>query len=102
MKTHELKCWPNHFEAIARGEKTAELRKDDRGFSVGDQIVLAEWDPATYLLPPHAVKGYTGRKFGPLEITHILEGERWGLISGNVMLSFQGMPELTEQKRREG
>ncbi|MFN3652593.1 MAG: ASCH/PUA domain-containing protein [Armatimonadota bacterium] len=50
---HELKIWPEYFEAIRTGKKTFEVRKDDRGFQVGDLLLLREWDPET--------KTYSGR-----------------------------------------
>lgn len=43
MRVHELKTWPQFFEAVARGEKTFEARKDDRNFAVGDALILREW-----------------------------------------------------------
>ena len=45
MTVHTLKTWPEQFQAVCRGEKTFEWRKDDRGFEEGDTLVLAEWDP---------------------------------------------------------
>ena len=42
MQTHELKTWPEYFEAVKDGTKNFELRKDDRGFKAGDHLVLAE------------------------------------------------------------
>lgn len=45
MKTHALKTWPRYFGAVMSGAKTFEARKDDRGFEVGDRLVLCEWDP---------------------------------------------------------
>jgi hypothetical protein len=44
-RVHELKTWPPFFQAIVDGEKSFELRKDDRGFEVGDILVLKEFDP---------------------------------------------------------
>jgi hypothetical protein len=44
---HELKTWPRYFGAVMSGAKTFEARKDDRGFSVGDCLILREWDPNT-------------------------------------------------------
>lgn len=44
MSTHALRCWPAYFEAVASGEKTFEVRWDDRGFQAGDEVVLHEWD----------------------------------------------------------
>ena len=43
MKIHALKTWPEYFEAVAGGEKTFEIRKDDRGFKVGDVLELREY-----------------------------------------------------------
>lgn len=45
-KTHELKTWPQYFEAIANGVKTFEIRRNDRLFEVGDALRLREWEPA--------------------------------------------------------
>lgn len=54
MRVHDLKSWPEYFAAIADGTKTFEVRKDDRGFTVGDHIRLREWDPVS--------EDYTGRE----------------------------------------
>lgn len=48
MREHLLKCWPNAFEAISAGSKRFEWRRDDRGFEVGDVLVLKRWDPARH------------------------------------------------------
>jgi len=48
VKTHELKCWPEHFSAILDGTKTFELRLDDRGFEVGDLLILKEFQQGQY------------------------------------------------------
>jgi len=45
MQIHELKIWPAFYAAIQSGEKTFEIRKDDRGFQKGDKLVLREWNP---------------------------------------------------------
>ena len=42
---HELKTWPQFFEAIIDGRKTFELRVNDSGFNAGDQLLLREYDP---------------------------------------------------------
>jgi hypothetical protein len=44
---HELKAWPEFYELVTVGEKTAELRKNDRDFHRGDQLLLREWCPKT-------------------------------------------------------
>ena len=34
---HILKTWPNYFDAVKRGEKPFEVRRDDRGCTGGGQ-----------------------------------------------------------------
>lgn len=66
MKTHILKVLPEYFQALVHPDpkqrKTVEIRKDDRGFQVGDRLVLREYNPE---------KGYTGEEVS-MWITHIL------------------------------
>jgi hypothetical protein len=78
---HELKCWPDQFEAVVNGTKTFELRRDDRGFRVGDELLLRCWDPDG--------GAYTGTTV-TAEVTHILRGAealRFGLRPGYCVLS---------------
>lgn len=63
--THELKCWPDFFSAILRGDKTFELRKDDRGFRAGHSLRLREWLPTD--------KTYTGREI-KCDVTYVMSG----------------------------
>jgi len=65
MKTHELKIWPEYFRAVADGRKTFEVRRDDRGFAVGDVLKLREWEPVG--------NRYTGRRV-IVEVTYKLAG----------------------------
>jgi ASC-1-like (ASCH) protein len=51
---HELKCWPEYFQKIRSGEKTFEVRKNDRNFQPLDHLLLKEWDPID--------EQYTGRE----------------------------------------
>jgi uncharacterized protein YqfB (UPF0267 family) len=45
MVEHELKCHPKFMQRIASGEKTFEIRKNDRDYQVGDRLILREYDP---------------------------------------------------------
>lgn len=45
---HELKILPEFFDAVVMREKTFEIRKNDRGFKVGDWLALKEWDGENY------------------------------------------------------
>ena len=49
---HELKTWPDAFKAVWDGDKSFDLRKNDRGFEEGDSLLLREYIPQ---------QGYTGR-----------------------------------------
>jgi len=40
MTKHTLKLNDRYFDAVANGIKTFEIRKDDRGFRVGDTLKL--------------------------------------------------------------
>lgn len=40
MIEHKLKTWPVYFDAIERGEKPFDVRRDDRGFQKGDVLIL--------------------------------------------------------------
>lgn len=53
MTTHYLKTVQPYFDSIWSGEKLFELRKNDRGFAVHDDLILREYDPRT--------DTYTGR-----------------------------------------
>lgn len=67
-KTHELKIWPEYFHAVLNGTKTFELRKADRAYCFGDNIILEEWipDKSVEVIGSQIVYGesfgYTGRK----------------------------------------
>ncbi|HGW4349210.1 DUF3850 domain-containing protein [Klebsiella pneumoniae] len=56
---HDLKIGPLFFNAVANGEKKAEVRKNDRNFKCGDFLLLREWDGK-----------YSGNKL-VVKVTHI-------------------------------
>lgn len=78
MRVHDLKVWPAPFRALRRGEKRHEVRRDDRGFAVGDALHLREWQPRR--------RRYTGRVVERI-VTHKTAGGRWGLPRGLCVLS---------------
>lgn len=41
MKTHRLKVFVKYADAIMDGTKTFKVRKNDRGYEVGDKIVFS-------------------------------------------------------------
>ena len=69
MKHHELKTETEYFQAVERGFKKFEIRKNDRDFKRYDRVTLLE-----------VVNGIpTGRKIYGLEIQYILYGGKYGL-----------------------
>ena len=44
MATHELKTLLEFYRAVECGAKTFEVRRNDRGFMIGDVLHLLEWD----------------------------------------------------------
>lgn len=87
-RIHDLRCWPPHFEDVDSGAKTVEIREDDRGYRVGDILVLREWDPdmRTKDIQPDGDGPYTGRVCKRV-VTHVLPGGQFGLVEGYVALS---------------
>lgn len=45
---HELKILPHFFTDVIKGEKTFEIRKNDRPFHKGDLLALNEYDGQYY------------------------------------------------------
>lgn len=108
MTTHSLKIWPEPFQAVLDGRKTAEFRREmndagdqiERMFEVGDALLLREYDPEQK--HPESgcqVGGYTGRE-QRVVVTHkvgSLFEETFGLPAGCVMLSIRvvegGLPK---------
>ncbi len=94
--THELKTLPVYWDAVQRGEKTFEVRRDDRGFQKGDIVELirhngrqvayrddvpdrvgdgGRYDPDTYTLTR--------------EIAYILTGGQFGIEPGYVVMALK-------------
>lgn len=82
-REHVLKCWLPFFEVVMYGEKTFEVRKNDRGFQRGDTLLLREWDPdANY-----GSGRYTGRE-GLKVVTYVLGGFA-GIEDGYVVMGLR-------------
>jgi len=76
---HELKTWPNFFNAVFCGMKRFEVRKNDRGFNYLDVVVLREWSPES---------GYTGRETR-ICISYILTGGQFGIEDGYCVFGWE-------------
>jgi hypothetical protein len=81
---HELKCWPDPFEAVREGHKTHEIRTADRPYAVEDVLLLREWVPNETLLSGR----YTGRRQRVL-VTYVTMGPAWGIPAGLCVMSIR-------------
>ena len=83
MKTHELKLNKEFADAVLSGEKSFEIRENDRGFQKGDHIVFR-------VVNPNAVYNFdvdhplNDKEF---EIVYVING--WGLKNGYVAFSIR-------------
>jgi hypothetical protein len=80
VRVHDLKTWPGPFAAMWAHEKTHEVRRNDRGFAVGDLLRLREYEPGN--------GGYTDRVI-LARVSYVSEGGTWGLPSDLCVLSIQ-------------
>lgn len=78
--THELKTWPDFYRVVESGEKTFEIRLNDRDFHVGDTLWLREYTAKT--------KVYSGRSCRRV-VTYLLAGEWPGLAPGYVVMAIR-------------
>jgi hypothetical protein len=66
---HALKCKSEYFDAVIRGRKKFELRKNDRNFQPKDTFILIEVENGIS----------TGRISAMLEIQYVFKGGEYGL-----------------------
>jgi hypothetical protein len=89
--THTLKTLPAYWDAVERGEKTFEVRRDDRGFQKGDELQLLRSD-GVHIMPPGGLqsaewaKAAKERSIIRRRISYILTGGQFGIEPGFVVL----------------
>lgn len=80
MIEHHIKIQKEFADAVMSGEKTFEIRKNDRGYQKGDMIRFHVVD-GDIPLTSHLLNDKT------YEITYVLSG--WGLCEGYVGLAIK-------------
>lgn len=90
---HELKTWQSYFHAIADGSKNFEIRRDNRGFRIGDTLWLRETE--------YGSGKYTGRE-ARRKISYILRhASDFGLADGFAILSLEPLEAAATIARLE-
>jgi len=76
---HKLKIEPPYFQAVVDGQKTFEIRFNDRGYQAGDEVILREYDP-TGVIESHK---FTGReeKYKIGYVTAYAQKDNWVVFS---------------------
>lgn len=92
QRTHMLKVWPEQFNDTATGRKTFEIRLNDRGYRVGDVLILREYDPVMERFNERACKRV---------VSHILAGNQFGLAEGFVAMSLLTPPQITTHQEAQ-
>ncbi len=81
---HDLKINPNYLDRILAGTKLFEVRKNDRDFQAGDEILFREYAPPKYAHD----QGMFGERFVEVRITYVLHYPE-ALKEGYVVLGIQ-------------
>lgn len=68
------------------GLKVHEYRRDDRGFRVGDELRLREWDACTCGAPGCTDGSFTNRELRA-RVTYLSRGPAWGIPEGFAVMS---------------
>ena len=87
MKIHEIKLREEFADDILSGEKTFEIRRNDRGYQKGDRVKFKVVDAAGFhILHPVETEVY--------EITYLLHG--WGMHDGYCVFGIKPVMEGNE------
>ena len=82
---HDLKTWPEPFEAMLKGGKRHEIRNNrDRRFEIADELRLREWDPW--------LKKHTGRVL-VVRVQYVTRGGNFGLPQGIDVMTIEPVGE---------
>ena len=83
MKTHTIKIIDDFADAVASGDKTFEIRKNDRGYQKGDFVRFVVVDKSGIEIK-HPLCEWRKHTY---EITYVING--WGLENGYVVFGIK-------------
>lgn len=99
-RNHEMKLNANYFDAVLSGEKSFEVRRDDRGFQRGDVVILRKWGYDDVFRSCRYLDRHVGAAIDNEDthtiraiISYVLTGGQHGIEPGYVVL---GLAEITE------
>lgn len=85
---HELKSENEYWEAVRSGQKSFEIRMNDRAFHVGDELILHRAEPILLGgVPFKRLKGL---------ISYVMPGGKFGLSAAYVILQLKEIHLLSE------
>lgn len=73
-KEHKIKIKKRYYDAVLKGEKTFEIRKNDRDYNVGDIINFIPIADDCDMILPHNQTSY--------KVTYVFHGGEYGLEEG--------------------
>lgn len=99
-RTHTLKIEYEYMDALQHGEKSFEVRRDDRGFQKGDTLVLCRYGKCRKNGNSYGFMDSLGRVVSShpnspsvdrveRKITYILTGGQFGIERGYVVLGLK-------------
>lgn len=102
--THLLKTWPGEFDTAACGKRNHEVRKADRSYVAGDDVILQEFVPRLDEKGQlerdkdgHTIGTLTGKTV-LRRITYVSVPGSWGLPNDLVVFSTASYADLGSLK----
>lgn len=92
MRTHNLKILPPFFNSVIEGQKTFEIRFNDRDFQVGDRVELNEFSKKD--------KQLTGRSV-MAEVGFVFKGSEYGIKEGYCVFSLLNLSQEMGKTHKE-
>lgn len=81
--THDVKTWPDAYDAVYADWKPWEFRKNDRDYRVGDTLRMLRWSPET--------ETFTGEEMRR-EVVWMLNGGQFGIPEGYCIMTLSRTP----------
>lgn len=106
---HELKTWPTYWDAVARGEKLFEVRKNDRFFQCGDIVHLLRLSKDSPVAGFTAHDGYSSPETShacyakrlTFSVGPVLQGGQFGIEPGYCVFSLLPLPSPPQETQND-